>query len=127
MFPFSKRVQEYFFQPRFVDEWQPAKPIYTIQKHTQDRSTVMQMQLYVVEGHIKDSCFKILGCPCCIAVMSYLCEQLINQPVSVLEAIHGEQIIEYFSLPREKYYCALLGEDVVRALHKQIKECSPQA
>jgi len=114
MFNYSDRILDHFYHPRNVGVFSKEETVIEYTKATPDKSAVMQLQTKVQNGVITAVKFKTFGCPCCIAVTSVITTWLENKAIHELSDISAEKIIRYLDLPKEKYYCALLGEDLVK-------------
>jgi len=62
--------------------------------------------------------FKAYGCPTAIAVGEWLCEQIEQNGLESMKAVSVEKIRAALEISEDKSHCALLGEDLIRALLK---------
>lgn len=83
---------------------------------------VMQLQVQTDGKHcILDARFKVYGCGYAIATCAYLCEWMIGQDLPAMQ-ITAQSLIAALKLPSTKYHCAILGEDLIKALQKKYSD-----
>jgi len=64
--------------------------------------------------------FQAYGCPTAIAVGEWLCEQIEAQGLAALAGLRAPDIRQALEISEDRIHCALMGEDVLQALVKQI-------
>ncbi len=82
--------------------------------------SVLRLSVRMAQGRIEAARFQAYGCPTAIAVGQWLAEQLQaggcgDRPPE------ASQIRAALEIGEDKAHCALMGEDVVRALWNQMK------
>lgn len=79
---------------------------------------VLQLSLRRRAGRVETARFQAYGCPVTIAVGEWLAERLeAGEPPVALDAARIRSALE---IPEDKAHCALMGEDLIRALWKQM-------
>lgn len=77
----------------------------------------IRLQIKTVSSQlIVEAKFKVQGCPYTIAVVSYLCNWMINKMLTDLDSIQAKTLEKVLKLPEQKFFCALLGEEIVKQL-----------
>ncbi|WP_020648572.1 iron-sulfur cluster assembly scaffold protein [Solimonas variicoloris] len=84
--------------------------------------SVLRLQLGLDGTTVARVRFQAYGCPTAIAVGEWLAEQLEGQPLTRLAAIDAGAIRDALEIPEDKAHCALMGEDVLRALQQQMSK-----
>ena len=80
--------------------------------------SVLRLTVRVRNGGVEAACFQAYGCPSAIAVGDWLTERLeLDKPFVPPTAA---QIRAALEITEDKAHCALMGEDVVRALWNQM-------
>jgi NifU-like protein involved in Fe-S cluster formation len=87
-------------------------------------SSVLELQLKWEEGWVRDARFRAFGCPVSIAVGGWLADWSLGRSAAELAGISAAQLRQALEIPDEKAHCALLGEDVVKALLKEVSRKS---
>ena len=83
--------------------------------------SVLRMQLALDgAGAVRRAAFQAYGCPTAIAVGEWLSEQCEAVAPAGWSAIDTQKIREALEIPDDKAHCALMGEDVLRALAQQM-------
>lgn len=116
MFHWSDKIKQEFYNPQNVGELDTSKAnVKLAEIKTPDGFTHMQLYIETTDGKITNAKFKVLGCPCCIACLSYVTQQLIQQDVAKLKQLSAQDIIQALALPKERYSSALLVEELLRS------------
>jgi len=84
--------------------------------------SVLRLQVELEGERVIRARFQAYGCPTAIAVGEWLAEQLEAQPRTTWPAIDAASIRDALEIPEDKAHCALMGEDVLRALEQQIQQ-----
>lgn len=71
------------------------------------------LRLQVQDGKAR---FQAYGCPTAIAVGEWLCEQIEARGLAAAGALRAPDIRQALEIPEDRIHCALMGEDVLRAL-----------
>ncbi len=64
--------------------------------------------------------FRAYGCPYTLAVGEWLAETLERDGVAALARLDAPAIRQALEIPDERAHCALMGEDLVRALRQRL-------
>lgn len=83
-------------------------------------NSVLELQLKFAGGKVGDARFRAYGCPASIAVGAWLAEWSIGRSPSELAGLTAADLRQSLEIPDEKAHCALLGEDALKALLKDI-------
>ncbi len=94
--------------------------VISAQASTPAARSVLWLALKIVDGRILAAKFKAYGCPATIAVGEWLAEQAQGRKVQELSAIRAGGIRAALEIPDERAHCAVLGEELVRRLLKQV-------
>src|SRR6056297_3108394 len=117
MFHWSDKVKSEFYDPQNVGELDTNKAdVQLAEIKTPDGFTHMQLFVEIKQGIITDVKYKVLGCPCCIACLSFVSRQLLQQAQSKLQNISAQDIIQALDLPKERYSSALLVEELLDSI-----------
>jgi NifU-like protein involved in Fe-S cluster formation len=81
---------------------------------------VLSLQLKLEREIVADSRFRAYGCPTAIAVGEWLAQRAIGRGVLDLGAVSVAQIRAELEIPDDRAHCALLGQDVLQALIKEV-------
>jgi NifU-like protein involved in Fe-S cluster formation len=73
-----------------------------------------RLTLTLEGAKITGACFKALGCPYLIALLSYLCERLIGEELAYLKALSFTELVAQFEIPRTKWYLVTKVLDCLR-------------
>jgi NifU-like protein involved in Fe-S cluster formation len=76
----------------------------------------LSLHLKLEGGRIADARFQAYGCPTTIAVGAWLAGQVIGCQMADLDQIRAADIQKTLEIPPERTHCALLGEDVLKAV-----------
>lgn len=80
---------------------------------------LLRLSVRLQQGRVQAARFQAYGCPVAIAVGEWLAERLErSQPFVLPDAAAIRAALE---ITEDKAHCALMGEDVVRALWQQIQ------
>jgi len=121
MFHWSDKIRQEFRNPKNIGELDVSKAnVYLAEVKTPDGFTHMQLFIEIKDEKIVNAKFKVLGCPCCIACLSYLTQQLTGRDAIELKQISAQNLIGTLELPKERYSSALLAEELCKNLFKQV-------
>ena len=82
--------------------------------------SVLRLSVRMADGRVEAARFQAFGCPTAIAVGQWLAEQV--QTVGLAAPLpDAAQIRAALEIGEDRAHCALMGEDVVRALWNQMK------
>lgn len=83
--------------------------------------SVLRLELKLEGGRVAEARFMAYGCPTAIAVGDWLAERLLDSAAADWAGIDAERIRGALEIPDDRVHCALMGEDVLRQLAKQIR------
>jgi NifU-like protein involved in Fe-S cluster formation len=78
------------------------------------------MQVKMEQGVVTEAAFRAYGCPTAIAVGEWLAANLTGKSPADWPLLTSAKIRQTLEIPDDRAHCSLMGEDVVRALLKQI-------
>lgn len=81
--------------------------------------SLLRLQVRRQQGRLQAR-FQAYGCPTAIAVGEWLAEQLETRPAAALAGLNVAQIRSALEISEDRLHCALMGEDAVKALLKQL-------
>lgn len=112
---YHETVHDHFNNPRNVGKLDKSDPtVGTAIVGKAACGDVVQLQIQVEDGIIKDAKFKTFGCGSAIASASYATELIKGKSASEASALRNTDISEYLKLPPVKIHCSLLVEEAVR-------------
>jgi Fe-S cluster assembly scaffold IscU len=112
---YHETVHDHFNNPRNVGKLDKLDPtVGTAVVGKAACGDVVQLQIKVEEGIIKDAKFKTFGCGSAIASASYATELIKGKSAEEAAAIRNTDISDYLKLPPVKIHCSLLVEEAVR-------------
>jgi Fe-S cluster assembly scaffold IscU len=76
---------------------------------------VIQLQVRVEDGVIKEAKFKTFGCGSAIASSSLATEMIIGQTIERAETLTNSDIAAHLNLPPVKMHCSVLAEEAIKA------------
>jgi Fe-S cluster assembly scaffold IscU len=108
-------VHDHFNNPRNVGKMDKSDPkVGTAIVGKAACGDVVQLQIKVEDGVIKDAKFKTFGCGSAIASASYATELIKGKSADEAAALKNTDISEYLKLPPVKIHCSLLVEEAVK-------------
>lgn len=116
---YSDQVMDHYNNPRNVGKLdKDAEDVGTGMVGAPACGDVMQLQIQVENGIIKDARFKTYGCGSAIASSSLLTEWVKGKSLKDAGAIRNTDIAEELALPPVKIHCSVLAEDAIKAAIK---------
>ena len=113
------------YSEQVVDHYEHPRNVGKFDKNDADVGTgmvgapacgdVMQLQIKVEDGVIKDARFKTYGCGSAIASSSLVTEWVKGRTLDEAAAIKNSEIAEELALPPVKIHCSILAEDAIKA------------
>ncbi len=82
--------------------------------------SLLRLQLRMEQGAVTEAAFRAYGCPTAIAVGEWLAAGLVGQKPAEWPQLTASRIRQALEIPDDRAHCALMGEDVVQALAKQV-------
>lgn len=113
---YSDKVMDHYNNPRNVGKLdKDADDVGTGMVGAPACGDVMQLQIQVEDGIIKDARFKTYGCGSAIASSSLLTEWVKGRSLEDAGTIRNTEIAEELALPPVKIHCSVLAEDAIKA------------
>jgi NifU-like protein involved in Fe-S cluster formation len=84
--------------------------------------SLLRLQLRLANGAAAEVRFKAYGCPTAIAVGEWLAQWLAGKTPAQWQRLSVAEIRNALEIPDDRAHCAIMGEDVVRALQKQVQQ-----
>ncbi|MDD2370714.1 MAG: Fe-S cluster assembly scaffold protein NifU [Firmicutes bacterium] len=112
---YSKKVMDYFMNPRNMGEIKDASGVGTV--GNAKCGDIMRMYLKVNEkGIIEEVKFKTFGCGAAIATSSMATELVVGKTVEEALKVTNKAVAEALDgLPANKVHCSLLAEEAINA------------
>lgn len=112
---YHETVHDHFNNPRNVGKMDKSDPqVGTAIVGKAACGDVVQLQIRVEDGVIKDAKFKTFGCGSAIASASYATELIKGKSADEASSLRNTDISEYLKLPPVKIHCSLLVEEAVQ-------------
>lgn len=120
---YSKRVMDYFLNPRNVGEIEAADGVGTVGNPI--CGDIMKMYLKIKDDKIVDAKFQTFGCAAAIATSSMATELIKGKSVANALKISNRAVAEALKgLPAIKMHCSVLAEEAIKAAIKDYKRKS---
>jgi len=113
------------YSEQVVDHYENPRNVGKFDKNDTDVGTgmvgapacgdVMQLQIKVEDGVIKDARFKTYGCGSAIASSSLVTEWVKGRTLDEAQKISNSEIAAELALPPVKIHCSILAEDAIKA------------
>lgn len=116
VFDYSEGVWSRFHQAPHAGRWPEGTPgVVSAQAGSVAARSLLRLQLRRQDGALRAR-FQAYGCPTAIAVGQWLCEQIEARGLSAVAALTAPDIRQALEISEDRLHCALMGQDVVRAL-----------
>lgn len=83
--------------------------------------SVLRLALQLKGGRIVDARFRAYGCPVTIAVGAWVAQWSVGRAVAELHGLRAAGLQRALEIPEDRIHCALLGEDVLKALLVEVE------
>lgn len=120
VYAYAAPVWQRFREPRHAGRLADGPSIFTAVAGSAAVRASLRLQVELDGERVRQARFQAYGCPSAIAVGEWLAEQLESQMPSEWAAIDAATIREVLEISEDKAHCALMGEDVLRALTQTI-------
>ncbi|MFC1741263.1 iron-sulfur cluster assembly scaffold protein [Nanoarchaeota archaeon] len=118
---YSEKVMDHFKNPKHAGDMD--KPDAVGEVGNPACGDVMQVQIKVEDGIIKDARFKTFGCCAAIAASDAVCDLVRGKTLEDAKKLTKQDIIDYLgTLPQLKIHCSILGVDALLAAIKNYEE-----
>ena len=97
-----------------------APDVYVSEARSPADGAVLSLSARVVDGLLQQVRFRAFGCPACIACGAWLASQLEGQGTEALAGVSAVSMAEVLQLPPTRRHCAVLAEEVARALYSRL-------
>ncbi len=122
MLHWSDKIKKEFYHPKNIGELDLNDPqVYVASHETPDGFTRMQLHLKISNKTILDAKYKVLGCPCCIACLSFLTANIIGKHINELQNFDARYLIKGLELPKERYSSALMVEMLLEEIKNKCR------
>lgn len=118
---YNQNVLNHFFNPHGVDDGSLIKAT-EHQFGSIGFSDVIQLKLLVERNCIQALHYKVIGGPYLIACLSWLSEYLQDKPLTEIEKITVEKLVNMFDIPKTKFYVAIISIDAVKQVINKWEE-----
>jgi len=113
---YSEQVVDHYENPRNVGKFDKTDAdVGTGMVGAPACGDVMQLQIKVEDGVIKDARFKTYGCGSAIASSSLVTEWVKGRTLDEAQKISNSEIAAELALPPVKIHCSILAEDAIKA------------
>jgi len=113
---YSEQVVDHYENPRNVGKFDKTDAdVGTGMVGAPACGDVMQLQIKVEDGVIKDARFKTYGCGSAIASSSLVTEWVKGRTLDEAQTISNSEIAAELALPPVKIHCSILAEDAIKA------------
>lgn len=117
---YSEPVWQRFNTTRHAGAWDGAPAdVVTVQAGSPGAKFSLVLHARLADGRVADARFQAYGCPAAIAVGDFVAQWCVNRTAAQLD-LTAEQIRATLEIGEEKTHCALMGEDLVRALKEYV-------
>jgi NifU-like protein involved in Fe-S cluster formation len=117
VYGYAEPVWQRFREPRHAGRLAAGPRVVAAEAGSAAARSLLRLQVELDDGgQIRHARFQAYGCPSAIAVGEWLAEQLEDAPRSAWAAVDAARIREVLEIAEDKAHCALMGEDVLRAL-----------
>ncbi len=111
---YSPQLIQHFNDPQNVGHFDEKDPnVYTGRAGCIESGDCVRIQLKIRDGIIEDICFKAQGSCATIAVASWVTCKILHQPVSDVQKLTPEIILNELQLPSVKKHCLLMVIDAL--------------
>ncbi len=118
---YSEKVMDHFNNPRNMGEIQ--NPDGTSQVGNPTCGDMMQIQIKVEDGIIREAKFKTFGCVAAIATSSISTEMIIGKTLEESEKLTNDAVAQALDgLPPHKRHCSVLAAEAIQAAIQNYRE-----
>jgi len=123
---YSAKVMDHFTNPRNMGEM--TDPDGTAQVGNPSCGDMMQIQIKVEDGVIREAKFKTFGCVAAIATSSISTEMIQGKTLEEAERLTNEAVAQALDgLPAHKRHCSVLAADAIQAAIRDYRNRSTAA
>ncbi len=121
---YSDAVLEHFHHPKHLGVLdQEAPNVATAQCKRGQTVDVMQLQIAVNASQvIAEAKFLVQGSVPLVAIGSMMCDHIIGKTLDEASKLTSQEIMAWCELPEVKKHCALLAEDLLKAVLNNAKK-----
>jgi len=118
---YSEKVMDHFNNPRNMGEIR--NPDGESQVGNPTCGDMMQIQIKVEDGKIKEAKFKTFGCVAAIATSSISTEMIIGKTLEEAEKLTNDAVaLALDGLPAHKRHCSVLAAEAIQAAIQNYRE-----
>ena len=115
VFGYAEPIWQRFSAPTHVGELQ-GEGVLSAEVGSPAAKSLLRLQVKSVQGVVTETAFRAYGCPTAIAVGEWLAASLLGLKTADWGQFTASRIRQALEIPDDRAHCALMGEDVVRAL-----------
>ena len=124
-FGYPAPVWQRFRAPARAGAFPAATPgLVTGEAGIRSAQSLLRLQFVFKDGRVADARFRAYGCPTSIAVGAWIAEWAIGRRVDELRRLSVAQLRAELEIGDDRAHCAVMGEDVIRALLAQYQDQS---
>lgn len=124
VYAYATPIWQRFREPRHAGRLTERPSVFTAEAGSAAVRASLRLQIEVDGAQVVQARFQAYGCPSAIAVGEWLAEQLERTPRAEWAAIDAATIRTVLEISEDKAHCALMGEDVIRALTQTMSAAS---
>lgn len=121
MSDYSPLIQDHFRNPRYVGKLPTTEDVFHAEAKTPASDAIIRINIKCNSQIIEETRFLAHGCVATLATASWLTESLRGLELVKARHIDMASICEALDLPVHKRFCAVMAEDLLNSLWKQIK------
>jgi cysteine desulfurase len=118
-FGYAEPIWQRFSAPTHAGELQ-GEGVLSAEAGSPAAKSQLRLQVKLGQGLVTEAAFRAYGCPTAIAVGEWLATGLVGKKPADWPQLTASKIRQALEIPDDRAHCALMGEDVVRALAKQV-------
>ncbi|NGY04543.1 iron-sulfur cluster assembly scaffold protein [Solimonas terrae] len=116
IYAYTEPVWQRFREPAHAGRLDAGSQVFSAEAGSAAARSLLRLQVELASGAVRRARFQAYGCPSAIAVGEWLAERLEATPLAAWHAIDAAGIRAALEITEDKAHCALMGEDVLRAL-----------
>jgi len=117
VYGYAEPIWQRFRAPRHAGRLAPGPRVVVAEAGSAAARSLLRLHAELDDaGQVSRARFQAYGCPTAIAVGEWLAERLEDTPRAGWAALDAATIRELLEIAEDKAHCALMGEDVLRAL-----------
>jgi len=118
-FDYAEPIWQRFSAPGHVGDLH-GEGVFSAEAGSPAAKSLLRIQIKLMQGVVTEAAFRAYGCPTAIAVGEWLATNLKGKASADWAQLSASKIRQTLEIPDDRAHCALMGEDVIRALSKQV-------